>query len=716
MKRILLPLVLALAAGASPALAAVNVTPSQVGDGPYYLDRAGETYQLTGNVTVPGTAFVFAADNVTLDLGGHTVTFGQSPGDYRYGVVVPPAYPHANPVWAGSDITVWRRANHATVRNGAVIQGAARADSCAAVSAYDRTGVTVQNLEVTIYGDDTFAMRLEECTDVYIFGNTVVDNTTVISNRHQGRAAIDLLWTHDGAIEVFNNTIENCRQWGIRVGRRAPISTYGHIHDNVIHPNTVVTNGYAIGIHGDNLEAYGNTIRAARGRGIHIDECAGARVHDNVIDVLEEPVWDEYDRVSAHGIKLELCRTADVYNNTVTSRGRAVDPNAVSNGAALSVEVQPASDNYVHGNTFTALEEGGPTFEAWKYYYYAVPVEMVSAFDPSGLRIEDNVFRTNDRFFTTFEWHGPGAPTDSVDASGVSLARNTFEWADELPRTGREEIMLYGSAVYGLTFTDCTAGPGVDLSRYYQGWPWGYCTYSCNWTGTVLVQDPSGTPLPGVTVHAAGSLGAEIATAVSGADGRAAFSLPSFQVESHGYETNEVRITRNPNPYTFRATVGGHALEAHKAVTASGYQVVLVSDGSQVVPPAGPEVNDFDFGCRVDATTPAPGDVGVSPHSPVRFELLEPVLETSLTSASVRVTGSLSGPVAGTISVTEAGHRVVFTPSAPFRPGETVTARLDPGVTAVSGHTLDGNDDGTGEGTSADAYSFSFTVAGSPAP
>jgi hypothetical protein len=48
------------------------------GSGPYLLNQPGATYVLETNVDTRGTAFVVAAPNVTLDLNGHTVTYGDS--------------------------------------------------------------------------------------------------------------------------------------------------------------------------------------------------------------------------------------------------------------------------------------------------------------------------------------------------------------------------------------------------------------------------------------------------------------------------------------------------------------------------------------------------------------------------------------------------------------------------------------------------------------
>ena len=48
------------------------------GPGPYVLNQAGATYVLKTNVDTRGTAFVVAAPNITLDLNGHAVVYGDS--------------------------------------------------------------------------------------------------------------------------------------------------------------------------------------------------------------------------------------------------------------------------------------------------------------------------------------------------------------------------------------------------------------------------------------------------------------------------------------------------------------------------------------------------------------------------------------------------------------------------------------------------------------
>jgi len=55
--------------------------PAGVSGPPYVLDQAGKTYLVTQDLVCDRTAFEITADNVTFDLGGHTVIYDQVPED-----------------------------------------------------------------------------------------------------------------------------------------------------------------------------------------------------------------------------------------------------------------------------------------------------------------------------------------------------------------------------------------------------------------------------------------------------------------------------------------------------------------------------------------------------------------------------------------------------------------------------------------------------------
>ena len=52
--------------------------PESVQGPPFTLDEPGANYILTKDVTADSTAFVITGPNVTLDLDGHTIIFGNN--------------------------------------------------------------------------------------------------------------------------------------------------------------------------------------------------------------------------------------------------------------------------------------------------------------------------------------------------------------------------------------------------------------------------------------------------------------------------------------------------------------------------------------------------------------------------------------------------------------------------------------------------------------
>lgn len=462
------------------------ITPEMIVNGPVYLIEKGATYTLTGDATSVGTAIVVAAKNITLDLNGHTVKFGTDNGMYRYGIAMPPGYQHVNPVWSGGDLTNWGNGNGVIIKNGKIEQ-IGHGSWCFAVGAYGLTGITLNNVSVLIRGDDTWGIHLEESRNVSVTYCTVVDSTNKVSNRHQGRAAIDVDGLTDGPVNIDHNIIRNARQWGIRVGRRNDMSITpqtGYIRWNQIDLNTIVTNGYGLGIHARNFEARGNTIEARNGRGIHI-EGDNDLVINNIVSVRELPDTTEYTRVSAHGIKLEGCRNAEITQNTVLSYGQYPRWNCV--GPASALNIADNGDCYIHDNVFEAIMLGGP---AWTGGYgdFAACIEFM-CIGPN-TRIERNTFKSNDRMIQFIGYNnGSECNADTTSdgyAAAPSDAFNGNYWVRATNNTGVPEIAIQYSHFKGLEFrpagmTNCT------FTSWVLGWNWTPCEWS--------VYQKNGTPL-----------------------------------------------------------------------------------------------------------------------------------------------------------------------------------------------------------------------------
>jgi hypothetical protein len=57
----------------------IRIPEDMPGPAPYVLNQAGKTYLLTQDITVPNLAVNIKANDVTLDLGGHTVVYDEAP-------------------------------------------------------------------------------------------------------------------------------------------------------------------------------------------------------------------------------------------------------------------------------------------------------------------------------------------------------------------------------------------------------------------------------------------------------------------------------------------------------------------------------------------------------------------------------------------------------------------------------------------------------------
>jgi len=217
----------------------------------------------------------------------------------------------------------------------------------------------------------------------------------------------------------------------------------------------------------------------------------------------------------------------------------------------------------------------------------------------------------------------------------------------------------------------------------------------------------------GATVAAFDSAGNQMASNTTGPTGAAPFLLDDYAMAVKGYPT----ITQNVehNPYTFRVSVpGGGDTTAVGVVDRAGFliRVVAGATGSDPPPSPGP---DFGFVFAAVGHCPISGAGNVPPEAGIRWNLNLPVDSTVVYAGMVTVTGSLSGPVAGHVSL-QAGNRVVvFQPDRPYRASETVTARLSGLVRSTDFGYLDGNGDGTAQGDDGDANVITFTVAGDSA-
>jgi hypothetical protein len=451
---------------AAPAGAAISVS------FPGILDKRGATYVLARDVTAPGTAFTIAADQVTLDLAGHTITYGTAPGDDRHGVI---SEEHDGVV----------------IKNGAITQGPGNGAGCHAVSVVG-SDVEIADLTITVQGADTDAIFTNWGRRIHIHGNRCTNNCAKVTNRHQGVAAIDVINNAGGGTAVHDNIVENSPQFGIRVRAKPAGSSGFAVYDNQVSHQAIVTNPYAIAV--DNMgdcEVYGTRITARNGRGIHVESetmsPGWVLVHDNQVDVKEGPN-PEYAVNWTHGIKLEGAPHARVYNNQVIARAEP----GFGHAYALDLSLTPGTDCEIYHNTFTAISTD-PAFIAAACH----PLETERG---CGARLHDNVFESNSRLLY-WNWGG---------GDSLYLASNVFR---RLPGEVPFHTLHFengGSSATDITLLDSRLEGGASLDDVFMKPNAVDVAYTVRWYLTVAVRDADGQPVAGARVTITDRAGAQV--------------------------------------------------------------------------------------------------------------------------------------------------------------------------------------------------------------
>ena len=733
----------AMLGSAGVTLADVTLNQAAVGNGPYYLNQANTTYVLTENVSCTGTAFVVAASNVSLNLNGHTVTFGTSAstGTGPKGFANPPGYGTVAR-WNSSNITNFTGGSNPKAYGGTFIQGAARTNGTNTSVANGPMGVHLANggevysCTVTVFGNNGRAFYLEG-GNVNIHDNIIRDSmaangVTAVTDRHAGRAAIESIWANVNT-RIYRNKIYGAPQWGIYIKDMNThlFSGWIDVYDNEVYGAARRTNAYAYGarqgvsgretrVRFYNNKFYGNT------RGIHLDSGSKYEVYNNTgyhqfEDDLSE--WGSDNSFGAHGIKVESAKQVEIYGNNVTTIGfhRSADPdsnmNGVSNASALNVNAIPGSAIYIHDNIFTAIIDDpsapgtpGNQFSMGQRIDHSWGAAMVLQ-GPDGytscgdLRIENNVFRSNNRLIY---WQYTGGNGTAGYTSCTIGPGNTFEQIGpqypSFPQLWTEDYTHGGAKTSGVLILDPTfVGSGTNLQQNWNGYAgtgrvqeW-FVSYS----GTVRVNTGAGDPIAGVPVQATDDNGL-VVLRTTDASGSAPFTLKAWEADR---ASNQVPVSiADYNPYTFTAQVADTTL----TLSSADWNVVF---GSAGIPDPTLPAMELSVVFQVLATSPLDQSMDVPSEAEMKLLLSEPLDVQSVGQDAV-IVESASGRIPVSILLQNDGRVVILRPDSQFPSGEIINVRLSGTLRNAQGAFLDGNGDGEPMATDEDAFEYSFAVQG----
>lgn len=254
--------------------------PGDMGRPPYLLNQANSIYIVTEDITADRTAFEIQAENITLDLGGHTATHGnQLIKDLDYSIL------------QKSGVGIRKKGNlkysGIKIFNGILKQGVAEnnleyyaakkmvhPDETRKMKLAKNMSKGFSNIELEHCGDveiagvtseyrwhQTWGMRFDKAFGKYdIHHNICLDKGTQMFSRHgdgtsrsigfRGSTSGDL--NKENEIQVHHNLIKRTRQNGLNNAQM--------IYDNEVYVDSWVVNSFAISPYREKGKVYNNTI------------------------------------------------------------------------------------------------------------------------------------------------------------------------------------------------------------------------------------------------------------------------------------------------------------------------------------------------------------------------------------------------------------------------------------------------------------------------
>jgi hypothetical protein len=456
---------------------------------PGTLSTAGGYYLLTQDVVATGTAFTITARDVTLDLGGHRVTYGTAPGT-AYGV-------RATGM-TGSGTT--------TIRKGRILQGAGGGASCHGVRISSLHAVRVTGLDVDVSGTDADGISGTTFTgDVRVDHCTVRCGTTVVTNRHfPGVAAIRVDDASAGA-EIDHDLVTASPQWGIRLQGDASSGLVAIHHDRVTGTKALVANGYMIGVYKRGADVFENDLQG-ESRGIHVasdgSDGIDGRIHDNRCDVQDQrnPEFPDFHWV--HGIKVEGARGCRVYDNAVTGTADAQHAEVRAIDVSLRSAAGDTTGVVVEGNRVLARA----TDATWKAFAFQVTEGTSGACD---MVVRRNVLAATDRA-VMHAWDGGRASV----FQGCALVRDLSLGLGHAFSV--EELGNGGAPSHGLGLADpVTSEDPLAVVEFAEA-----LSYDTVRRSTLVVRAVAGgAPVPGASVVVRDASSAVVLSGTTGADG-----------------------------------------------------------------------------------------------------------------------------------------------------------------------------------------------------
>jgi hypothetical protein len=536
------------------------------------LGNSGATYSLQNDVTASGTCFTVTANNVTLHLNGHTVTYNTGNQGNAHAISVTTGNSQGFAVSNGT----------LSEASGATASGAHVINMGLVVS-----GPTIHDITFTWSSDFSQAINTD-------YGNSGVPNGAMIYNNTLNNNAAgscgqvscrDLLQSASirlsNAIrssnppQIYGNTINGGPQGALECDAPGCI-----VHDNVINPgNTTVndTNDFAIWCWAS-CNAYNNTIMTpltgtSQGRGIQLSgvetSTNGANVHDNTVTVTTRPNNAEYggcELGGTYGIQFDdNGKGGTAQNNNVT---------AVADqcwATALRLTDTETTANVSQSNNYKAIRKSSGS-QACNYIGGSAKTacaHAVALASPLGFLSKNDTFQ-GDSDVLFFDWDG---------ASGVTFASPTFLKGTTNPSPNFHTFVFRngGTVVGNIHVQDATFGSGTsatDTDLPAQGGNNQAASLFIDWSQTITVNKSGGGAAAGATVTFTDTQGKSY-TGTANGSGVAVVVVPQFRLNNDSGANG----IENHNPFSRSVSLSGCTTNSTTGLSISGTGSATVTLG-----------------------------------------------------------------------------------------------------------------------------------------
>jgi hypothetical protein len=427
------------------------------------------TYYLTQDLVSPATCFFIDADNITLNLNGHTITYGTGGGAASTPAILLADSWYTAPGYKLAKTGTTLHHGGFIVYGGAIIAAvnAAPRSTCLWVGQSDdiTPAPVVHDLTLTTYAADASPIfGTVSASGWQIYNNTVNYASVTTSNRYNlwGYA----IWIADdpnapGPVpdQIYNNKIIGAPQGGIFDNHQNAF-----IHNNDITFNSFFANDYCVAtVSGNGQTVSYNYCHPLSGRGIDA-EAANETIDHNTITVTELPQDAEYggcELAGADGIRVR----DNVYQgNPSAPTGIVISNNAVTaiaaacqaNGLRLTGLLSGDSVTY-QNNTVTTTGLGTSVAPD-----YAVSFDGVQ---DAPLTFTSNTLKSV-YAYVEIDWDGANAAMDAgqtwLGAPLLSLDdENGYNDQAEDGPTFAQSIMISGTQAGAIKCGRYAAGPAT---------------------------------------------------------------------------------------------------------------------------------------------------------------------------------------------------------------------------------------------------------------